>query len=97
MPAVPALDPTVRAQISDLSTQLPALWSSGRLTTAHQKELLRALIRRVVVTRPQPDTVEATIVWVSGAASRLTLHPPLARAAALSDCWTSTTSAADAD
>jgi DNA invertase Pin-like site-specific DNA recombinase len=83
-PATPVLEPTLRAQLGDLSTQLPALWASGRLTPAHKKELLRTLLRRVVVTRRQPDTVEATIVWVSGATTRLTVHPPVAHAADLS-------------
>ena len=84
-PAVPALDPTLRAQLSDLGRHLPVLWTSGRLSVAHKKELLRCLIRRVLVTRPQPDTVEATVVWVSGATTRLTVHPPVAHTADLSD------------
>jgi hypothetical protein len=45
--------------------------------------LLRSLIRRVVLTRPEPETVEVTIVWVSGALSRLTVRPPLNRNANL--------------
>jgi hypothetical protein len=83
-PATPVLDPTLRTQLGDLSTHRPALWTSGRLTPAHKKELLRTLIRRVMVSRPQPDAVEATIVWVSGATTRLTVHPPVAHATDLS-------------
>jgi hypothetical protein len=67
-----------------VSTYLPTLWTSGRLTPAHKKDLLRALIRRVVVTRPRPDSVEATIVWVSGVTTRLTVQPPVAHAIDLS-------------
>jgi hypothetical protein len=44
-----------------------------------QKELLRSLIRRVILTRPIPDTIEVKVVWVSGAYSLLTAHPPLHR------------------
>ena len=84
-PTAPTLDPTLRTQLRDLSTELPALWASGRLTPAHKKELLRALIRRVLVARPQPDTVEATVVWVSGATTRLTARPPVGHTTALSD------------
>lgn len=83
-PATPMLDPTLRVQLNDLSTHLPALWTSGRLTPAHKKELLRALIRRVAVARPQPDSVEAMIVWISGATTRLTVHPPVAHLTELS-------------
>ncbi len=84
-PAVPTLDPTLREQLRDLGQRLPQLWASGRLTPAHQKELLRCLIRRVVVRRPRPDTVEATILWVSGATTSLTLEPSVAHTADLSD------------
>lgn len=83
-PMLPALDPALRAQLADLGRELPALWASGRLTPAHQKELLRSLIRRVVLSRPAPDTVEARVVWVSGAASLHVVAPPLHRSRDLS-------------
>ncbi len=57
-PAAPTLDPALRAQLRDVGTQLPALWGGGRLTPAHRKALLRSLIRRVVLSRPAPDTIE---------------------------------------
>jgi DNA invertase Pin-like site-specific DNA recombinase len=85
MPPTPPLDPVLRAQLDDLGRQLPALWTSGRLTPAQQKELLRSLIRRVVLTRPQRDTVEANVVWVSGAMTPLVIHPPVWRLADLAD------------
>lgn len=78
-PPEPALDPVLRAQLADLSHQLPQLWESGRLNPAHQKELLRSLIDRVILNRTTPDTVEIRIVWVSGAVSQLTVQPPIAR------------------
>lgn len=53
--------------------------ASGRLHPAQQKELLRSLIRRVILTRPTPDTIAVKVVWVSGAYSLLTAHPPLHR------------------
>jgi DNA invertase Pin-like site-specific DNA recombinase len=76
-PPEPALEPRLAAQLRDLGRCLPELWASGRLTPAQQKELLRSLIRRVIVRRPVPDTLEATVVWVSGAVTLLTLHPPI--------------------
>lgn len=83
-PAV-TLDPALRDQLRDLGPRLPALWASGHLTAAHKKELLRCLVRRVILTRPTPDLVEAKVVWVSGAYSPLTIHPPLQRTADLGD------------
>ena len=78
-PTLPALDPALRAQLDDLGRQLPTLWASGRLTPAQQKELLRSLVRRVVLNRPAPDTIEVRVVWVSGAASLHIVEPPLHR------------------
>ena len=80
-PVAPALAPALRAQLADLGRRLPALWRSGRLTPAHQKELLRSLVRRVVVTRPAPDAVAARVLWVSGAVTPLAVRPPVHRGA----------------
>jgi hypothetical protein len=41
--------------------------------------VLRSLIRRVIVTRPTADTIEARVVWVSGAVTPLSAHPPILR------------------
>jgi hypothetical protein len=60
-----------------VSAPLPALWESGRLTPAHKKELLRSLIRRVILTRPRQDAVEVTVVWVSGAVTTPAVRPPV--------------------
>lgn len=80
-PPEPDLDPALRAQLRDVGRLLPALWTSGRLTAGHKKELLRTLIRRIILARPRPDTIEIKVVWVSGAFSTLTAQPPIHRAA----------------
>src|SRR5215813_4177803 len=69
----------MRAQLQALGQSLPALWARGHFTAAQQKELLRSLIRHVLVARPVPDMVEAKIVWVSGAVTLLQVHPPTLR------------------
>jgi hypothetical protein len=79
-PPTPQLDPVLRRQLQDLGQHLPTLWASGRLSTAQKKELLRSLIRRVILARPTPDTVEVKVVWVSGAFSTLSVHPVIHRA-----------------
>jgi DNA invertase Pin-like site-specific DNA recombinase len=78
-PPTPQLSPALRTQLQALGQSLPELWARGHFTAAQQKELLRSLIRRVLVTRPVPDTVEAKIVWVSGAMTPLQVHPPILR------------------
>lgn len=79
------LAPQLRAQLADVGRELPALWASERLQSAQKKELLRSLIRRVILSRPVPDTVGVKIVWVSGAYTELALHPPIHRAVDVSD------------
>ncbi len=70
-PQTDSLDPTLREQLADLGKRLPELWDSGRLSMEHKKELLRSLIRRTVFSRPQSDSTEIRIVWISGAVSTL--------------------------
>jgi DNA invertase Pin-like site-specific DNA recombinase len=84
-PGEPDLAPALRVQLQDLSQALPSLWAGGQLTPAQQKELLRSLIRQVVLIRPSPDAVEVKIVWVSGAVSPLRIHPPIHRAVDVTD------------
>lgn len=74
------LDPAFRDQLADLGRRLPELWASGRLSVEHKKELLRSLIRRTVLSRPQSDSTEIRIVWISGAVSTLSVSQPLRRA-----------------
>jgi DNA invertase Pin-like site-specific DNA recombinase len=81
----PTLDPALRAQLADLGQQLPALWTSGVLSLAHQKALLRSLIRRVILSRPNPDSVAVKVVWVSGAFSLLTVAATVHRSVDLHD------------
>jgi hypothetical protein len=76
-PQVEELDPALRTQLEDLGKGLPELWESGRLAASQKKELLRSLIRRVVLSRPEQDTVETKIVWVSGAYSVVRVNPPV--------------------
>jgi hypothetical protein len=49
------------------------------VTAAQKKELLRAVIRRVILARPRPDRIEVKVVWISGAFSVLEAHPPIHR------------------
>lgn len=84
-PPEPALDPVLRAPLADLSTQLPALWQSGRLLPEQQQALLRSLIRGVHLARPVPARLELRVVWVSGAVTPLTLSPPTYRTTELGD------------
>src|SRR5262249_52812821 len=64
---------------------LPTLWASGRLTSAQQKALVRSLIRRVILSRPTPETVQVKVVWVSGAYSLLSVPAAVHRGRDLPD------------
>lgn len=74
------LDPTLRDGLADLGKRLPELWEGGLLSVEHKKELLRSLIRRTILSRPQSDSTEIRIVWISGAVSTLSVSQPLRRA-----------------
>lgn len=80
-----ALDPTLREQLADLGRRLLELWEGGKLRAEHKKELLRSLVSRVVLSRPERQNVEARIVWVSGAVSTLSVRTPIRRARDLRD------------
>lgn len=71
-----ALDPQLRAALSNLGQRLPALWDSGILSRAQKKALLRCLIDKVVIHRPVPDQVHTRIVWRGGEST--TLEVPMA-------------------
>jgi hypothetical protein len=54
----------LRETFKNVSSQLPELWP--QLSNPQKKELLRSLIRQVIIKRPVPDRIEMRIVWVSG-------------------------------
>jgi hypothetical protein len=76
-PPAEELEPSLRTQLEDLGRRLPELWESDRLIPSQKKELLRSLVRRVVLSRPEQDVIEAKVVWVSGAYSVLRVNPPV--------------------
>jgi hypothetical protein len=78
-PAV--LDEALHRQLREVGLRMPELWTSGRLTVVHKKELLRCLMRRILLTRPVADEVEVKVVWISGAVSLLNVRPPIWRTA----------------
>jgi DNA invertase Pin-like site-specific DNA recombinase len=75
-----ALDPALREQLADFGRRLPELWESGLLCAEQKKELLRSLTSRVILSRPEPENVEARIVWISGAVSTLSVRAPIHKA-----------------
>lgn len=55
---------SLRETFQNISSRLPDLWEE--LSNIQKKELLRSLIRRIIITRPVPDRIEMRIVWISG-------------------------------
>jgi DNA invertase Pin-like site-specific DNA recombinase len=58
--------PEVRQQLQHMAGVLPQLWANEVISNVQKKELLRCLIRGVILKRIRPDTVEVRILWVSG-------------------------------
>ncbi len=76
-PLPDTIPPGLREQFQAVSERLPELWP--RLPNAHKKELLRSLIRRVIIRRPAADRLEIRIVWISGGYTDRTAWTPILR------------------
>jgi hypothetical protein len=86
--AEPALEPLtddLRRQLAEAQPTLRQMWDSGALTNARKKELLRALIDKVVLKRPAPDACESRIIWKGGDWTTATLSLPVATYAGLGE------------
>ncbi len=71
------LTPSLKEQLSHLNRELPKLWTEGKLTNQHKKQLLRTLIDKVVLKRVAPDQVQVKVVWVSTHFSEGIVYPPI--------------------
>ncbi len=65
----------LREMFQNVSNRLPELWPS--LSNPQRKELLRSLIRQVIIKRPVPDHIEIRIVWVSNCYTDHTCLTPI--------------------
>jgi biotin operon repressor len=68
------LTPAEREALARIARDLPKLWAANTTSPRDRKELLRALLREVVVTvRDQPRRAELELLWEGGARSQLEL------------------------
>lgn len=58
------IPPNLREIFKDVSNRLPELWPD--ISNPQKKDLLRSLIRQVIIRRPVQDRLEIRIVWISG-------------------------------
>jgi hypothetical protein len=61
----------LREAFCAIGKQLPQVWS--KLSQQHKKAFLRCLIDKVILQRPEPDHIQARIVWRGGATSLLVI------------------------
>src|SRR6266545_4887494 len=67
-----------RVALARLARDLPRLWQAETTSDRDRKELLRTLVREIVVTVRRPEArAEVELLWEGGARSRLSV--PLAR------------------
>lgn len=69
----------LKEQFRRISESLPRLWQSGQLDNAQKKDLLRALVARIIVDRVKSDTLELRVVWISGHYTKLEVKPSIHR------------------
>jgi DNA invertase Pin-like site-specific DNA recombinase len=74
----------LRAAFSRLGQKLPDLWSTGVLSRAQKKALLRCLVEKVVVQRVGRDRVQVRIVWRGGEITECVIPIPVGSLAELS-------------
>ena len=86
--AEPTLEPLtdeLRRQLAEAQLPLRRMWEDGSLTNARKKELLRALIDKVVLKRPARDTGECRVIWKGGDWTTAKLPMPVVTYAELAD------------
>lgn len=76
-PALLALSEELKEAFSAIGQHLPVLWHHELLTQRQRKALLRCLIDKVVLHRPEPETVVARIVWRGGETTTLSIPVPV--------------------
>lgn len=76
-PALLALSEGLQTAFKAIGQHLPALWHHELLSQQQRKALLRCLIDKVVMHRPEPETVQARIVWRGGETTTLSIAVPV--------------------
>jgi len=75
-----------RDRITALASDIPALWDAPSTTNADRKQIVRCLVRRVVVhVRCDSEYVDVTIHWAGGYESQHEIARPVATYAQLRD------------
>jgi DNA invertase Pin-like site-specific DNA recombinase len=77
VPPLLALSEELQAAFKAIGQHLPALWHHELLSQQQRKALLRCLIDKVVLHRPEPATVLARIVWRGGETTTLSIPVPV--------------------
>ena len=77
VPALLALSEELQTAFKAIGQHLPALWHHELLSQQQRKALLRCLIDKVVMHRPEPETVQARIVWRGGETTTLSIPVPV--------------------
>jgi DNA invertase Pin-like site-specific DNA recombinase len=83
-PAEP-LSADLRAQLGEAGPTLRQQWEGGALTNVRKKELLRALIDKVVLRRAATDKCEVRIIWKGGDWTTAELPLPVVTYAEMTD------------
>ncbi len=79
------LRPEERVAISQLASDLPALWHAPSTTAADRKAIVRQVVQRVVLAaQGQSEQVQVTIEWVGGGQTQASVVRPVARLEQLS-------------
>lgn len=76
-PTIEPLTDELRQQLDEVRPTLRQMWDEGALSNVRKKELLRTLIDKVVLQRPDGDRCEARIIWKGGDWTTAVLELPV--------------------
>jgi DNA invertase Pin-like site-specific DNA recombinase len=84
-PTIEPLTDELRQRLDEVRPTLRQMWDEGALSNVRKKELLRALIDKVVLQRPHGDRCEVRIVWKGGDWTTAVLELPVVTYAEMAD------------
>jgi hypothetical protein len=86
-PAVPATNPDDAQTLLQVAGNVQQVWDHPAVTNEERKELLRALLERIVCVENTPGLLDITLHWHGGTTSSVRVYRPNAVKSLILDQW----------
>jgi hypothetical protein len=87
MPAAPATSPDDAQMLVQVAGDVQQVWDHPAVTNEERKEVLRAVLERIVCTETTPGVLDLTLHWHGGAVSSVRVYRPDAVKSLILDRW----------